>query len=65
MQDQHIFQTRGEDPKKSENHGTNLAPAFNKNQDLVPWIGEEQCIEMSFWNFSNNLDICGYFGKLP
>ena len=53
-----ILQSRGQDPKKSEIYGTNLSPKFNKNQDLVPWIGEEQCIKMLFWHVSNNPDIC-------
>ena len=30
------------DHKKSEKYGTNLCPTSNNNQDLVPWIGEEQ-----------------------
>ena len=47
----------------SENFGTNMFPIFNKNQDLVPWIGEEQSIEMLFWHFPNNPDICVYVRK--
>ena len=43
--------SRGQDRKKSKNYGTNLPPTFNMNQDLVPWIGEEQFIEIMFWHF--------------
>ena len=47
----------------SENYWTNLSRTFNKNQDLFPSIGEEQCIEMLFWHLSNNPDKCVYVGK--
>ena len=47
-----------------ENYGTKLSPTFNKNEDLVNWIGEQQYIEMLVWHFSNNHDICGHVGKL-
>ena len=36
-----VLQYWGQDPQKSENYGTSLSPTFNKNQDLVPWNGEE------------------------
>ena len=42
-----------------ENYGTNLHPTFNKNQDLVPWIGEQQYFEMLVQHFSNNSDTYG------
>ena len=48
-----------------ENYGKNLSPTFNKNQDLVAWIGEQQYNEMLVRHLSNNSDICGYVGKLP
>ena len=51
--------------KKDGNYVTNLSPIFNKNQDVVPWIGEGQYNKMLFCNFSKNPDICGYVGKLP
>ena len=35
-----ILKSRGQGPKKMENYGTNLSRTFNKNLDLVPWIGE-------------------------
>ena len=59
-----ILQSRGQDPKKSDNYGTNLCPTINKNQDLVPWIGEEQCIELLSLHFSNIPYITVYVGKL-
>ena len=51
MLDQHfnvsLFSNPGDKiHKRRENYGTNLFPTFNKNHDLVPWIGEKQCIEM-------------------
>ena len=50
--------------KKMENHGINLSPTFNKDQDLVPWIEGQLYIEMWIRYFSNNPDIHGYVGKL-
>ena len=48
------------------NYGTNISPTFNTNQDIVPWIGIQQYIEILVWNFPNNpTDICAYVGKLP
>ena len=43
--DQHLnvwllLNPRGQGPKKIEKYGTNLSRTFNKNLDLVPWIGE-------------------------
>ena len=68
MQYQHFYVSLFSNPwdniqKRSENHGTNLSPSFNKNNDLVPWNGEEQGIEMLFLHFSNNTDSCVYVGK--
>ena len=51
--------------KREQNYGPNLSPTFNKHQDRVPWIGEQQYIEILFWYFSNNSNICVYVGKLP
>ena len=48
-----------------ENYETNMSPTFNKNLDINPWIGGQQCFEMSVWYFSNNPDSGGYVGKLP
>ena len=48
-----------------ENYGTNMSPTFNNNQDLVPWFGEQQYIEMLVQHFPNNPDISGYVWKLP
>ena len=33
--------------------------------DIVPWIGEQQCIEILVRHFSNNPDICGHVKELP
>ena len=44
--------TQGQGPKKMENYGTNLSPAFIKNWDLVPWIGEQQNLEILVRHFS-------------
>ena len=41
-----VLQSRGKGPKKKKNYGTNMFPTFNKNQDLLPWIGEQRYIEM-------------------
>ena len=60
-----ILKSRGQDPKKMENYGTNLSRTFDKNLDLIPWIGELPYVQMLIWYFSNNLDIYGYVGKLP
>ena len=35
-----ILKSRGHGPKKMENYETNMSRTFNKNLDLVPWIGE-------------------------
>ena len=35
-----VLKSRGQGPKKTENYDTNLSLTFNKNFDLVPWIGE-------------------------
>ena len=35
-----ILKSRGQGPKKIENYRTKLSRTFNKNLDLVPWIGE-------------------------
>ena len=48
---------RSKEVKK--NYKTNLSPTFNKNQGLLPWIGEQGYIEMFFQQFSNIPDICG------
>ena len=37
-----VLQSRREDPKKQTNYETNLSPIFYKNQDLLPWIEEQQ-----------------------
>ena len=58
-----VVQSRGQCPKNMENHGTNLSPTFNDNQDLVPWIGEQQYIKMLVRNFPKDPDICGYVRK--
>ena len=60
-----VRQFRGQCPKKQENYGTNLSPTFYKNQDLVPWIGEQPNIKMLVLHFPNNPDICGHVGKFP
>ena len=54
-----ILQSRGQGPKKMETYGTNLSPTFNKNQDLVHWIGKHQYIEIQSEILSNNSDIHG------
>ena len=33
--------------------------------DIVPWIGEQQCIEMLVLHFSSKPDMRGHVGKLP
>ena len=38
--DQHLNVSRGQGLKKMEIYGTNMPCTFNKNLDLVPWIGE-------------------------
>jgi hypothetical protein len=48
-----------------ENYAANLSRTFNKNLDLVPWIGEKPYTQMLIWYFSNNLNIYDYVGKLP
>ena len=55
----------GHDLQKMESYGANLSPTFNKNQDLVPWIGEQQYFEMLVRHFSIDFDIYNYVGKLP
>ena len=60
-----ILKSRGQCPKKIDNYGTNVSHTFNKNLDLVPWIGEYPYTPMLIWYFSNNLDIYDYVGKLP
>ena len=47
-----------------EDQGTNLFPSFDKDQDLVPWIGEQLYIEIWIRYFSNDPDLNGYVGKL-
>ena len=60
-----IIKSRGQGPKKMENYGTNLSLTFNKNLDLVPWIGEKPYIQMLIGYFSNNLYLYDFVGKLP
>ena len=60
-----LFQFRGQGLKKMENYGTNLPPTFNKNQDLVPWLKEQQSFEILVKHFSIDPDIYGYVGKFP
>ena len=48
-----------------ENYGTNLSPTFNKNYYLVPWIGEQQYIEMLVWHFSIHPEYVAMYGQLP
>ena len=45
-------------------YGTYLSPRFDTLNDLLPWIGEQQYIQMDFWQFSRNADICVIAGKL-
>ena len=59
-----LFQSRGQGHKKMQNYETNLSPAFNNIQDLVPWIREQQYLEMLVGHFSIDPDINGYFVKL-
>ena len=56
-----ILKFRGQVPKVQDKS----VPYFNKNMDLVPWIGEYPYTQMLIWNFSYNLDIYDYVGKLP
>ena len=70
MKDHHfnlsLFSNRGDMVQKRwKTTGQNLSPTFNKNQDLVPWIEGQRCIEMLVRYFSTNPDICDYDGKLP
>ena len=58
-------QIQGTRSKKDKELRTNLSLTFNKNLDLVPWIGLYSYIQMLIWYFSNNLDIYDYVGKLP
>ena len=37
---------------------------FDTLKDLLPWIGEQKYIQMDFWQFSRNADICVIPGKL-
>ena len=59
-----FLKSRGQGPKKMENYGTHLSHNFNKNLDLVPWIGEQTYTQKIFGYFSNNHDIYDYVGKL-
>ena len=58
-----ILKSRGQGPKKIDNYGTNLSRTFNKNLDLVPWIGEYSYTQMLILYFSYNLDIYDSFEK--
>ena len=42
---------------KMEKYGTNLSPTFNKDQDLVQWIGERRNIERLVRHLFYNTDI--------
>ena len=59
-----LLQSRGQGPKNIENYGTNLSPTFNKNKDLVPWIGEQRYLKTLVHHFSIDRDMYGYVGKL-
>ena len=43
---------------------SNLFHTFKKKQDLSPWIGEQPCMQIYFWQVSRNADICVIPGKL-
>ena len=45
------------------NPGEKVLKSKKKNY-LSPWIGEELCMQMDFWQFSRNADICVIPGKL-
>ena len=45
----------GQGPKKQANYWTNLSPNFNKNQDLVTWIGEQPYRALLVRNFPTTL----------
>ena len=38
---------------------------FNKNKNVVPWIGEQPYTEMLFWQFSNIIIYVKIVGKIP
>ena len=52
-----VLQCRGQGLNKIQNYRTNTSPTFNKNQDLAPWIGEQQYIKMLVPNGPNIPDI--------
>ena len=41
-----LFSNPRDKVNKMKNYGTNLSRTFNKNLDLVPWIGEEPFNQM-------------------
>ena len=65
IQDQHfnvvVLKSRGQGQKKMEKEETNMSPSFNKNQDLVPWIGGKQCIKILVQHFPINISKYGCF----
>ena len=47
-----------------ESYRTNVSPTFDKDPDLVLWIGGQLYIEIWIRHFFNNPEILDYVGKL-
>ena len=58
-----LLNSTGQGFLKMENYRTNQSPTFNKNQDHVPWIGEQWHIVMLLRHFPKNPDVWGYIAK--
>ena len=54
-----ILQSTGQDPKMSENYGTNISPTFNKNQTLSPGLEKNNALKCYFWIFPTTI-ICAF-----
>ena len=60
-----MFSNPGEKAlNRFKKYKANQSPTFNKNQNLVYWIGGKQYIELLAPKLSNNPNICRYVEKL-
>ena len=59
-----ILQSMGKGLFSSLKYGTELSSGLDTFKDLLPSIRKQQSIQMDFWQFSRNADICVIPGKL-
>ena len=58
-----VLQSMWKYPFSSFKYGTDLSPRYDTHKDLSTWIGEKQCMQMVFWQFSRNNTFISIPGK--